>query len=660
MGDNQKRFIEDSLDLLNELDESLMQLEANPLATAPLEQVFRTMHTIKGAASMFGFENISQLAHLLETVFDKVRQGHLPVSDDLISITLNSFDKVRDQLGKTNAGKSIADDFLDEHIAQITQFLRTFDISDVTGETGVVDQESTYLLLINPTIQIEESSNHPIIYIVKDLETLGSIKTQEYKDDGKQITQWRIILSTPVSTSEIESYFIFVEHECKIALHHLTSGNLLESMEFQEIINRYFANEYSEAEFVKETKEFSDRNKSVVRSELVADDEMPGKRIVHDSVIKVGKHKIDDLINWISELIILQAQLLNIAQRNRITALDEITERMETVINHLRDTSLEIGLVPVEVLVTKFKRLVRDLSKLQGKKVNFLSKGTETEMDKDVIEMMTDPIMHLIRNAIDHGIERPDVRKRAGKPEYGTIKLKAFRSNTFINLIVSDDGKGIDRERVLQKAIEQGIVKPDDKLTDQEIFNLIFRSSLSTADTVSNVSGRGVGMDVVYQRISELRGSIDIASVAGQSTSFHIKLPLSRSIIDGLLVLVDKTCYVLPLNVIERIDRIPFNLLGRENRICTDILVNESLLTVFSLRKKFYSESIPPKTTDIISVDVNGIRKGIAVDSIQGKIQAVLKPLGEHYQNQEFISGSTILGDGTIALVLDPQRLFNT
>ncbi|MFD1002063.1 chemotaxis protein CheA [Ohtaekwangia kribbensis] len=660
MGDNQKRFIEDSLDLLNELDESLMQLEANPLATAPLEQVFRTMHTIKGAASMFGFENISQLAHLLETVFDKVRQGHLPVSDDLISITLNSFDKVRDQLGKTNAGKSIADDFLDEHIAHITQFLRTFDISDVTGETGVVDQESTYLLLINPTIQIEEGSNHPIIYIVKDLETLGSIKTQEYKDDGKQITQWRIILSTPVSTSEIESYFIFVEHECKIALHHLTSGNLLESMEFQEIINRYFANEYSEAEFVKQTKEFSDRNKSVARSELLADDEMPGKRIVHDSVIKVGKHKIDDLINWISELIILQAQLLNIAQRNRITALDEITERMETVINHLRDTSLEIGLVPVEVLVTKFKRLVRDLSKLQGKKVNFLSKGTETEMDKDVIEMMTDPIMHLIRNAIDHGIERPDVRKRAGKPEYGTIKLKAFRSNTFINLIVSDDGKGIDRERVLQKAIEQGIVKPDDKLTDQEIFNLIFRSSLSTADTVSNVSGRGVGMDVVYQRISELRGSIDIASVAGQSTSFHIKLPLSRSIIDGLLVLVDKTCYVLPLNVIERIDRIPFNLLGRENRICTDILVNESLLTVFSLRKKFYSESIPPKTTDIISVDVNGIRKGIAVDSIQGKIQAVLKPLGEHYQNQEFISGSTILGDGTIALVLDPQRLFNT
>jgi two-component system chemotaxis sensor kinase CheA len=274
--------------------------------------------------------------------------------------------------------------------------------------------------------------------------------------------------------------------------------------------------------------------------------------------------------------------------------------------------------------------------------------------------MMTDPIMHLIRNAIDHGIERPDVRKKAGKPEYGTIKLKAFRSNTFINLIVSDDGKGIDRERVLQRAIEQGIVKPEDKLTDQEIFNLIFRSSLSTADTVSNVSGRGVGMDVVYQRITELRGSIDIASVAGQSTSFHIKLPLSRSIIDGLLVSVEKTCYVLPLNVIERIDRVPFGLLERENHICTDILVNESLLTVFSLRKKFYSESTPPKTTDIISVDVNGTRKGIAVDSIQGKIQAVLKPLGEHYHNQEFISGSTILGDGTIALVLDPQRLFNT
>jgi two-component system chemotaxis sensor kinase CheA len=660
MGDNQKRFIEDSLDLLNELDESLMQLEANPLAIAPLEQVFRTMHTIKGAASMFGFENISQLAHLLETVFDKVRQGHLPVSDDLISITLNSFDKVRDQLGRTNAGKPIKDDFLDEHIGQITQFLRSVDVSDSTGEAGAVNQESTYLLVINPIIQIEAGSNHPIIYIVKDLETLGSIKIQEYKNNDERITQWRIVLSTAVSTSEIESYFIFVEHECKVALRHLAAGNLLESAEFQEIINRYYADDFSEAELIIITKEFSDRNKSIVRTEQSAEDELPGKRIIQDSVIKVGKHKIDDLINWISELIILQAQLLNIAQHNRITALDEITERMETVINHLRDTSLEIGLVPVEVLVTKFKRLVRDLSKLQGKKVNFLSKGTETEMDKDVIEMMTDPIMHLIRNAIDHGIERPEVRKKAGKPEYGTIKLKAFRSNTFINLIVSDDGKGIDRERVLQKAIEQGIVKPEDKLTDQEIFNLIFHSSLSTADTVSNVSGRGVGMDVVYQRIAELRGSIDIASVAGQSTSFHIKLPLSRSIIDGLLVLVANTCYVLPLNVIERIDRIPFTLLERDNRVCTDILVNESLLPVFSLRKKFYNGSIPPKTTDIISVDVNGIRKGIAVDSIQGKIQAVLKPLGEHYQNQEFISGSTILGDGTIALVLDPQRLFNT
>ncbi len=660
MGDNQKRFIEDSLDLLNELDESLMQLEANPLATAPLEQVFRTMHTIKGAASMFGFENISQLAHLLETVFDKVRQGHLSVSDDLISITLNSFDKVRDQLGRTNSGKSIEDDFLDVHIEQITQFLRNIDISVGVGETGAVNQDVTHLLLINPIIQIEEGSNHPITYIVKDLETLGSIKIQEYKNADNQITQWRIVLSTPVSTSEIESYFIFVEHECKIGLHHLGVGNLLESQEFQEIINRYYANEYTETELVARTKEFSEKNKITVRNEFAVEDELPGKRKVHDSVIKVGKHKIDDLINWISELIILQAQLLNIAQNNRITALDEITERMETVINHLRDTSLEIGLVPVEVLVTKFKRLVRDLSKLQGKKINFLSNGTETEMDKDVIEMMTDPIMHLIRNAIDHGIERPDIRKKAGKPEYGTIKLRAFRSNTFINLIVSDDGKGIDREKVLQKAIEQGIIKPEEKLTEQEIFNLIFRSSLSTADAVSNVSGRGVGMDVVHQRIAELRGSIDIATIAGQGTSFHIKLPLSRSIIDGLLVLVEKTCYVVPLNVIERIDRIPFVLLERENCVCTDILVNEELLTVFSLRRKFYSESIPPKTTDIISVDVNGTRKGIAVDSIQGKIQAVLKPLGEHYQNQEFISGSTILGDGTIALVLDPQRLFNT
>ncbi|HEV8515521.1 MAG TPA: chemotaxis protein CheW, partial [Cyclobacteriaceae bacterium] len=326
--------------------------------------------------------------------------------------------------------------------------------------------------------------------------------------------------------------------------------------------------------------------------------------------------------------------------------------------NRLRDTSLEIGLVPIETLVTKFKRLVRDLSKTLNKKVNFISEGAETEMDKDVIELMAEPMIHIIRNCVDHGIEKPEDRKAVGKSEHGTVKLTAFNTSSYVNIIISDDGKGIHKENVLKKAIEKGLVEPDAQLTDEEILNLIFHPGLSTASAVSDVSGRGVGMDVVQQKIKDLRGYVSIKSTHGKGTAIHIKLPLSRSIIEGLLVKVDETRYVVPLNMVDRIDRIPYQNLDRENRVNKTVIVNEETLSVFSLRQKFHNDTIAPKTTDIISVTVNGIKKGIAVDRIEGKMQTVMKPLGDAYQNQDFIAGSSILGDGSLALVLDPSRLF--
>jgi len=660
MDDNQKRFIEDTLDLLNELDEGLMQLETNPLATAPLEQVFRTLHTIKGGASMFGFDNISELAHQIETLFDHVRKGNLPVSDRLISLTLHAFDKVRAILGKNDIERIVNSTKLEEHLLQAIEFLKEFEHTHESSATILPVERSvmaTYVIRVAPTIRIITSGNHPLPFIIKDLETLGPLKVFIQEQEDKSIVYWSLILSTETSPLQIESCFIFVEHECSVKLIQLGHENLQDDTELQIIVGRFHRNEISEDEL----RSWGQKRKW--KQPLLASDQSPqniAKRgIASDSVIKVSKRKIDDLINWISELVILQAQLQNVTHHARISGLDELTERLEMVTSHLRDTSLEIGLVPVETLVTKFKRLVRDLSKSLNKKVNFLSVGTETEMDKDVIEMMTDPIMHLLRNAIDHGIESPEIRRSLGKAEHGTIKLKAYQSASFINLVVSDDGKGIDKDRVVRKAIEQGILQAEDILHEQEMLNLILHPRLSTAETVSDVSGRGVGMDAVNQRITELRGSVTIASIPGEGTSFHIRLPLSRSIIEGLLMKVADTHYVMPLNAIESIDRVPYISLNRAGSVNTDILVNNELLSVYSLRKNFYTHASPPKTTDIISVRVNGSRKGIAVDSIQGKIQAVLKPLGDYYQHPDFISASTILGDGTMALVLDPQRLFS-
>lgn len=663
MDSHQQRFVEDALDLLNELDDGLMQLEANPQATAPLEQVFRTMHTIKGGANMFGFEPIGELTHQLETLYDLVRQGKTQISDALISITLHAFDKVRDLLKEKEVEKINNEEALGEHLRIAADFLKSVEanadsnvLSSLTGKIQK-DEVATFFVRIVPTISITAEGTHPLIFIIKDLEALGTAKTFFYKKDNGDAAQWDIFLSTTSAQSELESYFIFVEGECSVTYKRLLPCNLFEADDFAtfiEVFRDVPCDISSLDEFVNKIAA------SLSSGEITENDEEPKskKKAFNDTYIKVSKRKIDDLLNWISELIILQAQLVNATSHINSAAITDVAEQLEMITNRLRDTSLEIGLVPIETLVTKFKRLVRDLSKSLNKKVNFLSEGSDTELDKDVIEMMAEPMIHIIRNCIDHGIESPEQRKAAGKSEYGTVKLKAFNSSSYVNIIISDDGKGIQKETVLKKAIEKGLISADGVHTDEEILNLIFHSGLSTASKLSEVSGRGVGMDVVKQKINELRGYVSIESTPGKGTSIHIKLPLSRSIVEGLLVKVDTTRYVVPLNVIDRIDRISYDLLCREHQVNKSVVVNEELLPVFSMRQKFHNDAEAPKTTDIISVTVNGIRRGIAVDRIEGKMQTVMKPLGDAYQQQDFIAGSTILGDGTLALVLDPSRLF--
>lgn len=660
MDSNQKRFVEDALDLLNELDEGLLQLEANPLASAPLEQVFRTMHTIKGGANMFGFENIGELAHQLETLFDLVRQGKIQVSDGLISITLHAFDKVRDLFKEKDAAKIANASELNDHLRIAIEFLKNAEAgSDSVGSNLIAkDELATFFMRITPSVNITRDGTHPLIFIIQDIEALGTAKTYCYLGDDQIVLHWDLFLSTTFAQAELESYFIFVENECKVEINKLLGADLFGSPDFVNFI--------STLEIVPaDTKLLSAFVRDLAGQISIQNDDDSGepaagtrRKSVNDSYIKVSKRKIDDLLNWISELIILQAQLATTSKGMHSVQLTEITEHLEMISNRLRDTSLEIGLVPIETLVTKFKRLVRDLSKSLQKKVNFLSDGADTEMDKDLIEMMTEPMIHIIRNAIDHGIETPEERKRLGKAEHGTVKLKAFNTNGYVNLIISDDGKGIDKDRVLAKAIENGIVEAGVQLTDEEILGLIFHSGLSTASSISDVSGRGVGMDVVKQKINELRGYVSVKSVLGKGTSVHIKLPLSRSMIEGLLVNVDTTRYVVPLNVVDRIDRVSYSHLNLDHQVNKSVIVNEEMLSVFSLRQRFHADSTAPKTADIISVNVNGIRRGIAVDRIEGKMQTVMKPLGDIYQRQDFISGSTILGDGSLALVLDLSRLF--
>lgn len=663
MDSNQKRFVEDALDLLNELDEGLLQLEANPQASAPLEQVFRTMHTIKGGANMFGFENIGALAHHLETLYDLVRQGKLQISDRLISITLHAFDKVRDLLKEKDVSKIVNAEGLKDHLNIAIQFLSTAEAESAGSAAehhtlSQKDELATFSIRVSPSVSLTADGNHPLVFIIKDLETLGTARSFCYKKENGEVAHWDIFLSTTTAQAEIESYFIFVEGECTVEYTKLVAGDLFSEEEFKRFVDSLNATPANQFELTSLVNKLS---AAVVNDTEREPDEQvsANKRIAaNDTFIKVSKRKIDDLLNWISELIILQAQLVNVSSRLNSTDLSDVTEQLEMITNRLRDTSLEIGLVPIETLVTNFKRVVRDLSKTLHKKVNFLSEGAETEMDKEVIDLMSQPMIHIIRNAIDHGIEKPEERKAAGKTEHGTVKLKAFNTSSFVNIIISDDGKGIERESVRKKAIEKGLIAEDAQLTDEELLDLIFHPGLSTASQISDVSGRGVGMDVVRQKINDLRGYVSIKSTPGEGTSIHIRLPLSRSIIKGLLVKVEATRYVVPLDIVDRIDRIPYATLVRADHVNKTVVINEETLAVFSLRERFHQESTAPKTADIISVTVNGVKKGIAVDQIEGQMQTVMKPLGDAYQQQDFIAGSTILGDGSLALVLDPARLF--
>jgi len=383
------------------------------------------------------------------------------------------------------------------------------------------------------------------------------------------------------------------------------------------------------------------------------------KKVEHNiSSIRVGSDKLDNLINWVSELVTIQAQLTLFTKENNYPGLDPISEEIEKISRRLRDDVFSIRLIPIANMVTRFQRLVRELSNELGKDVIFETKGTETELDKNMIEMLIDPIMHIIRNSLDHGIEsNTQERISNGKNPKGVITLNSFYSGTNVYIEIIDDGRGIDPEAIRRKAVEKGLISDDVLLSEKEIYDLVFAPGFSTAKEITKVSGRGVGMDVVRQKISELRGDVEMRSKKGKGTTVSIKLPLTLSIIDGLLVRIEKTRFVIPLSAVHKIYEFKHSEI--KNAINNLFLADDKRVPFIYLRKAFNIEGTPPEIERIVNVEFQDTFMGLTVDEIIGEYQAVLKPLGQMYKDVDIISGATILGDGTVALVLDPNRVIN-
>jgi two-component system chemotaxis sensor kinase CheA len=360
-------------------------------------------------------------------------------------------------------------------------------------------------------------------------------------------------------------------------------------------------------------------------------------------------------MNLVSELVTNQASLSLQAENSKLPEMISIAENMEKVTRQLRDNVFDICLIPLDTIMIRFQRLVRDLSTELNKDIELVTEGTETELDKNIIESLADPIMHILRNSLDHGIESREERLLLGKPEKGKIILKAFYSGMNVYIQIQDDGKGIDTDKIKKKAISSGLISADAILDEKEVFDLLFTAGFSTAERVTDVSGRGVGMDVVKRKISDIRGSVEIDSRINEGTTITIKLPLTLSIIDGLLVKINNTFFVIQLPVVDKVYEIKTaDLLRKSNR---QIPLDGELIPCLYLREEFNMAGDSPERSKIILVKYNDQRIGLSVDEIIGEYQAVLKPLDKLFSRQDFVSGAAILGDGTVALVLDTNLI---
>ncbi len=654
-----KTFIEEASERLTSLDNTLIELEKDPGNSLHINEAFRSMHTIKGGAGMYGYEAIVEVTHAIESLYDKIRHNHGKVPQPLINLTFAAADHIRDLLEDENLVNEglvlrhselmIAIKTMFENAAAIIPGgLNQEDADGVAGneKLGVTN---TWNILFYPDEQIITRAIN-LRYVFHDLTELGDchIGHEPYEVDGRQA--WSILLVTNEPYEEIESVFLFVLDYCIIV--KLADCDIFDPMHLQ------LRDQYLVDKDLPEMESVQEETCKIVSESLGKLDAGNTRGLVQStSRINVEAGKLDHLMYLVSELVTTKSELILALEKKNVDKALSAAEKIDKLSKLFSENALDVRLVPLNEMLIRFKRLIYDLSKYLKKEVNFEIIGGDTELDKNIIDHIGEPVMHLIRNCIDHGVELPEQRRSNGKPEAGTIRFEAVKSGNYVYLSISDDGNGIDVDYVYNKAVEQGFVEPNIKLSEKEIFELIFLPGFSTAQSLSDISGRGVGMDIVRKKIQEMRGEISIISQKGIGTTFQVKLQQSVSIIETLLIEADGVTYALP---IEDIDTCSLDFsdeqLSRKNK---QLGYNGRLIPFISLRDKFSNDH----QTGLISGKVIIINKSdknyaIVVDKIIGEYQAVVKPIGMAFSNQPFLSGASLLGDGSIALLLDTDHLW--
>ena len=687
MDNFRRKFVEEASDLIDNLEATVLELEDRPTDSSIVQRVFRIMHTLKGNSSMFGFTQIDRFTHQMETIYDQIRSNEREVDSTVLDLTLRSVDHLRSLLRESGQESAevmeeqeelmrVMSDII-EGRATVLEKKKSLDSKSdgvsaersqaavsVSTEPVAEGQYATYYVRYAPVSDIFGNGTNPL-YQVDELCALGQalvrtcmdkVPKLEQMDPSFCYTAWEVIIATQKGQNAIDDVFIFVEGDSDLEVQQLSAGNLLTNQDFVSSVQRL----WERSEKPVGSEEIRKEIPVQPVEQKVASQSGERRSAAKDmsiSSVRVASEKLDELMNLVSELVTTQARLTLFSEESNMPGLTVIAENVQKLSRQLRDIAFSIVLIPIETLITRFHRLVRDLSRSLNKDVRFVTEGTDTEMDKTIIEGLSDPLMHILRNSLDHGIEDAETRIRAGKPAQGTILLRSFYSGTNVMIQVSDDGAGMDPKVIQAKAVERGIVSADRKLSKREILELVFLPGFSTSKVVTEVSGRGVGMDVVKRKIMELRGEVEVDSEIGVGTTITIKLPLTLSIIDGLLVRVHETNYVIPLSSVDKIYAVQHEkVVDQFNDV---VVLDGRQVPFFNLRKEFSLPEFPDKMEQVIVVNYEERKVGFVVALVVGEYQAVLKPLGRHYKNQDMISGATILGDGTVALVMDTNRIIS-
>lgn len=711
-------FLVEAEELLTAMEDALLHLENEPDDTEAINAVFRAAHTIKGTSGIFGFDDVVSFTHVTESLLDKIRDNEIAINKKIIEVLLKAGDHISDLVHDVIATEN---QLPDEHLQTSNELIQNLNVfmnidesvlaqDDSTTETAesVIEDIQSDELYISPTnnwhislrfgIDVLKQGMDPTSFI-KYLQQIGSIITittlpnkipsLEDIDPESCYLGFELDLQSESSKEEIESVFEFVEEDCDICILPPRSSissyiELIKELpEEDELLGELLIkgkvltrNELQKALSDQQEQCAEDEKKSIgeiLIEQGVVDEEIVDaaakkqktvriKKSAESRIVRVNADKLDELINMVGELVIASASASLLANRTDNEKLSETTSLVHDLVDSIRNSSLALRMVPIGETLHRFQRVVRDVSSQLGKDIALVITGADTELDKTVIEKIGDPLMHLVRNSLDHGIELPEQRIAAGKNPQGKIYLNAYHDSGSIVIEITDDGKGLDKAKLLAKAVEKGIVNEDQTLSDDEINNLIFHPGFSTAESVSNISGRGVGMDVVKRNIISLRGSIELESVEGKGSTVRIRLPLTLAIIDGFQVGVGDDSYVVPLDmVIECVEYVEINkelrIDGNENGYFN---LRGEVLPLVKLKEHFNydcEERQQDERANIVVVHYNGRKAGLVVDQLMGELQTVIKPLGKLFSQIRGIGGSTILGNGEVALILDVQQL---